>query len=229
MDDIWQDEGGRVSWLENPGDNSGNWKMRRIGNSPAMHRLKAGHFTRKDRVQIVGVPIITKSSDLKTPAPIIIYTAPDDPKTHESDWESKEVWTRLLVHEVVVVPSEKTDGSIPFDQIVLAGADGVDVLWFNGRDWEKFKVGEGLPPTPGNPFYGAGSVAVGRIGGDYAGYICCAEVREQCLPSSKIANNLVVHRHSMATPFLSIPKLLMLLMASSTSSGLVMSSLTLHH
>lgn len=175
MDDIWQDDGGRVNWLENPGDNSGNWKIRRIGNSPAMHRLKAGHFTRKDRVQIVAVPIITKSSDLSTPAPVIIYTAPADPKTHQGDWPSETVWTRLLVHEVFVVPSDKTDGVMPFDQIVLAGADGVDVLWFDSRDWQKFKVGNGLLPTPDNPFYGAGSVSVGRVGNDYAGYICCAE------------------------------------------------------
>lgn len=178
MDDIWQDDGGRISWLENPGDDSGDWKMRRIGNSPGMHRLKAGHFTRADRVQIVAVPIVVRSSDLTTPAPVIIYTAPDNPKSHDGDWPSEVVWHRLLVHEVVVVPSQASDGTMPFDQIVFAGRDGVDTLWFDGHAWQNFSVGTGLPQEPNDPYWGAGSVAVGRVGNDYAGYICSSEVRK---------------------------------------------------
>lgn len=178
MDDIWPNDldGGRVSWLEAPDTPRGGWKMRRIGNSPAMHRLKAGHFTRADRVQIVAVPIIVASKDLTTPAPVIIYTSPEDPKNHEGDWESEVAWHRHLVHEVVVVPSSQTDGKMRFDQIVLAGRDGVDVLWFDGSVWKNFNVGEGLAQQTGNPYWGAGSVGVGRVDGDYAGYLCSAEV-----------------------------------------------------
>jgi len=126
MNDIWPD-GGRVSWYENNGnlDDTSHWKRRYIGKSPAMHRLKGnysgdsilyvslkitgavGHFTRTDKVQIVAAPIIIKSADLTSPAPIIIYTAPDDPASLPVD-DDGQGWpldvpfpqTFHLVHEV---------------------------------------------------------------------------------------------------------------------------------
>ncbi len=69
--------------------------------------MAAGHFTTKDKVQIIAVPIVVKSSDLTTPPPVIIFTAPDDPTSPEQDGEDKG-WeesipfpsTFRLVHEV---------------------------------------------------------------------------------------------------------------------------------
>nr|P84193.3 RecName: Full=Aldos-2-ulose dehydratase; Short=AUDH; AltName: Full=Aldos-2-ulose dehydratase/isomerase; AltName: Full=D-arabino-hex-2-ulose dehydratase; AltName: Full=Pyranosone dehydratase [Phanerodontia chrysosporium]4A7K_A Chain A, Aldos-2-ulose Dehydratase [Phanerodontia chrysosporium]4A7Y_A Chain A, ALDOS-2-ULOSE DEHYDRATASE [Phanerodontia chrysosporium]4A7Z_A Chain A, ALDOS-2-ULOSE DEHYDRATASE [Phanerodontia chrysosporium] len=173
MDDIWA-YGGRVSWLENPGELRDNWTMRTIGHSPGMHRLKAGHFTRTDRVQVVAVPIVVASSDLTTPADVIIFTAPDDPRS-EQLWQRDVVGTRHLVHEVAIVPAAETDGEMRFDQIILAGRDGVDCLWYDGARWQRHLVGTGLPEERGDPYWGAGSAAVGRVGDDYAGYICSAE------------------------------------------------------
>lgn len=46
-------DGGWVSWFENPGRErlaDGPWVQRTIGRWPAMHRVKAGHFTQR-RVQ----------------------------------------------------------------------------------------------------------------------------------------------------------------------------------
>jgi aldos-2-ulose dehydratase len=212
MDDIWQDDGGRVSWLENPGDATGNWVRHTIGNSPGMHRLRAGHFTRKDRVQIAAVPIVIASSDLTTAAPVIIFTAPENPKDTHGDWPSEIVWKRHLVHEVVVVSAEECGGEMAFDQIVLAGRDGVDVLWYDGSAWQTFNVGTGLKPTPNNPYWGAGSVAVGRVGNDYAGYICLAEVRMKLVIVYSSLTPCFC-RHSTATPFPSTPSHMMLLLA----------------
>ena len=219
MDDIWQDNGGRVSWLENPGNANGNWVRRTIGNSPGMHRLKAGHFTRKDRIQIVAVPIIVSSSNLTTPAPVIIFTAPEDPKTAQGDWPSEVVWQRHLVHEVVVVTHEQSGGETPFDQVILAGRDGVDVLWYDHKQWQTYNVGTGLPKTLGDPYWGAGSVAVGRVDDDYAGYICSAEVRqlEVCDNTSGLISR--VHRPSTAIQSPSTPSLRMRRLALSTLTG----------
>ncbi len=172
MNEIWPN-GGRVSWLENVGDPSRpNWTQRTIGRSPAMHRLKAGHFTRNDRVQVCAVPIIVKSSDLTTPAPVIIFTAPEDARQVQGDWPLEVVTEKHLVHEVVLVPSEGRG----FDQILLAGRDGVDLIWFDGVSWQTFNVGTGLPSSPGNPYWGAGSVAIARVDEDSAGYIASSEV-----------------------------------------------------
>lgn len=174
MDDIWP-TGGRVSWLENTGDpKATGWKRHTIGSSPGMHRLKTGHFTRKDRIQICAVPIVVKSSDLTTPAPVFIYTAPDDPKASPYYWHSEVAIKKLLVHEVVVVP----DPNGGLDRILLASRDGVDFIWYHNGSWQSFNVGKGLPEgTHSNsPYWGAGSVAIGRVCDDYAGYIGSCEV-----------------------------------------------------
>jgi len=67
----------------------------------------AGHFTRKDRVQVMAVPIVVASKDLTTPAPIIIYTAPENPLSAPVDddskgWETEVPFpdTFVLIHEV---------------------------------------------------------------------------------------------------------------------------------
>jgi hypothetical protein len=45
------------------------------------------------------------------------------------------------------------------DRIVLAGRDGISLIWFdtNTRTWRTENLGTGLPETPGNPFWGSGS------------------------------------------------------------------------
>ena len=69
--------------------------------------LLAGHFTRKDRIQVIAVPIIVASGALTTPAPVIIYTAPKNPLDAPVDddcmgWETEVPFpdTFVLVHEV---------------------------------------------------------------------------------------------------------------------------------
>lgn len=174
IDDLWAD-GGRVSWLENTGDSDhAKWTRRTIGRSPGINCVRAGHFTRDDRWQICAVSIMVKSNDLTTPGPVIIFTAPDDPRTHDGDWSSELVFEAPLVHEVVVIP--KGESGLCHDQILLAGRDGIDLLWHNDGKWESYNVGRGLPQSPGNPYWGAGSVAFGRVGSDYAAYIPATEV-----------------------------------------------------
>lgn len=45
------------------------------------------------------------------------------------------------------------------DQLVLAGKDGISVIWFDTstNNWKSENIGVGLPPTPGNEFWGSGS------------------------------------------------------------------------
>ena len=174
-DDLWPD-GGRVSWLENTGDlNAENWKRHSIGSSTGMHRVKAGHFTRKDRIQVCAVPVLAKSSDLHTLAPVIIYTAPDEPNATYDYWPAETAAKKVLTHEVVIVP----DPHSGLDRILLANRDGIDLIWFHGGSWHSFNVGRGLPPDvhPDSPYVGAGSVSYARVHDDYAGYIGSSEVR----------------------------------------------------
>jgi hypothetical protein len=75
----------------------------------------AGHFTRKDRIQIIAVPIVVGSKDVTTPPPIIIYTAPDNPLSAPVDDDSKGWKTEVpfpdkfvLIHEVTGTPPSAT-------------------------------------------------------------------------------------------------------------------------
>ncbi|KAI0760588.1 hypothetical protein C8Q74DRAFT_1319566 [Fomes fomentarius] len=206
MDGIWP-EGGRVSWFENTGDpNTANWKQRYIGRSPGMHRLRSGHFTTKDKVQIIAVPIVVKSSDLTTPPPVIIYTAPDDPTSPEQDgdkgWEESIPYpsTFRLVHEVTgtitqtIIPGANSG----LDQVLLAGREGVNLLWYDvdAAKWEYQNIGEGLPQQPGNPYWGSESVDIAKVDGDSTGYIARSEafhgnhvavyIKEQDAPKNQL-------------------------------------------
>lgn len=176
-------EGGRIIWLENPGNSTDAWKMHTIGRSPGMHRLKAGNFTRQDRLQIVAVPIIVKSNDFSTPAPIIIFTSPEDSSTA---WTSEKFAESHIPHEVATVSAEV--GGTRFDQIVLASRDGIDVHWFD-EGWKHFKVGTGIEENSTDPLWRATSVSVGRVDNDYAGYISSSEVHFLSLEDPSISNS----------------------------------------
>ncbi|RDX48488.1 hypothetical protein OH76DRAFT_1483853 [Lentinus brumalis] len=174
LHDIWPGGGG-VHWYENTGDpTKSNWVGRYIGRSPGMHRIRTGHFTTKDKVQVFAAPIVVKSDDFTTPAPMIVWTAPDDPRAADQDegqgWEESVAFpdTFRLVHEIAVVPGAN-DG---LDQVLLAGREGVSVLWYDvkTKKWTYQNIGTGLPSQPGNPFWGSGSVDVARVHGDSAGY-----------------------------------------------------------
>jgi hypothetical protein len=45
------------------------------------------------------------------------------------------------------------------DQIVLAGREGVSLIWYEQTElsWKTLNLGTGLPQTPGNPYWGSGS------------------------------------------------------------------------
>lgn len=42
--------GGKIDWLENPGEGQGEWKRHYVGRSVAMHRLKLGFFTQTEKL-----------------------------------------------------------------------------------------------------------------------------------------------------------------------------------
>ncbi|KAK7040714.1 hypothetical protein VNI00_009620 [Paramarasmius palmivorus] len=176
MNDIWPD-GGRVSWFENEGDvGKENWTRRYIGQSPGMHRLKTGHFTTRDHIQVIAVPIVIKSGDLTSPAPVIIYTAPDNPKDLPADrgWNSAVAFkTFRLVHEVIVVPGLNNG----LDQVLLAGREGVNLIRFDvaSATWKSDNIGKGLPQSEGNPYWGSGTVGVAKVHDDSCGYIASGE------------------------------------------------------
>ncbi|KAF5346222.1 hypothetical protein D9758_014383 [Tetrapyrgos nigripes] len=183
MDDLWSAEtndGGRIQWLRNPGDRSApdSWEAHSIGNSTGMHRIQAGHFTTAEHVQVMGLPIIPKSSDLTSPAPILIFTpvyGSDDHKKGPDRWTKDVAFASQfrLIHDVRLLP--RSNGNL--DSILVAGREGIALLWYDTakKSWQHNIVGTGLPQSGENPYWGSGSVDVCRIGDEQIGYIATCE------------------------------------------------------
>ncbi|KLO16290.1 hypothetical protein SCHPADRAFT_914154 [Schizopora paradoxa] len=182
MNDIWS-EGGRVLWFKNPGvRQNGKWEQHYIGKSAGMHRLKTGHFTRTDRIQVMAIPIVVKSADFTSPTEVLIYTSPlrpisatgEDEGRRGKGWDCEVAFSCFrLVNEVIVIPGANNG----LDQVRIAGRGGVHLLWYEAhrKKWASENIGKGLPKVKGNPYWGAGSVDVARVHADASGYIACAE------------------------------------------------------
>ncbi|KAJ3761605.1 hypothetical protein EV360DRAFT_67729 [Lentinula raphanica] len=174
MDDLWMD-GGRIIWLQNSGNSkTGNWRQRFIGKSPGMHRVKAGHFTTRDRIQVAGFPIIIRAGDRNSPAPVVIFTAPESPEDDDQVW-AKEVapfiFQKAAICEHIYAVLKSVDGGL--DKILIAGREGITLIWYNEvvKTWMSKNIGSGGPQSPGNPYWGSGCVALGKIGLDTSGFI----------------------------------------------------------
>ncbi|KIP03113.1 hypothetical protein PHLGIDRAFT_255565 [Phlebiopsis gigantea 11061_1 CR5-6] len=159
---------GIISWLENPSTPTGSWKVHTIATSLAPCYVKAGRFSQRDTLQIMAVPIAATPVASESPLPFSVFTKPDDPT---QNWSSDPpVPTTATPRDAFVIPSSNAGTSAPFDQIILASHRGIDVRWYDETSWQTFHVGSVLNPQPS-----VGSVSVGRVHGDYAGYICSVE------------------------------------------------------
>ncbi|KAG8745036.1 hypothetical protein FRC10_009010 [Ceratobasidium sp. 414] len=197
--DKLNEEGGIVSYLKNPGNASTPfWHKTEIGRFPAMHRLThvnlaptwsfaasrlmasiAGYFTQDKYLEVMALPIMIKSKDRESPAPVIIYT----PCEWEED-ETPKKWqtfqplddTFRLIHDVQIIHS--TTGGL--DKALFAGREGISLAWKDEKSqkWRHENVGTGIPQSRKpfkNPYWGSGSVATARVGRDSVGYIATCE------------------------------------------------------
>ncbi|KAH7924398.1 hypothetical protein BV22DRAFT_1013346 [Leucogyrophana mollusca] len=184
MNALWDaktQDGGRVQWLRNPGERSSEpfWKARKIGNSTGMHRLGVGHFTTSDVVQVMGLPIIPKSGDFTSPAPIPIFTPVYGANKSDgpTSWEESIAFSSdfHLIHDAKLLP--RTNGDL--DMVLVAGREGITLLWFDAtaRKWCHNVVGTGLPAPEGGrvPYWGSGSVDICCVEDDDVGYIATCE------------------------------------------------------
>ncbi|KAG8729332.1 hypothetical protein FRC12_021050 [Ceratobasidium sp. 428] len=132
MDDLNMN-GGDVTLFVNPGDREqGNWVQKHIGKFPAMHRLKTGYFTQKKHVEIMALPIMIKSGDRESPAPVIIYKPTEwDSEGVPSKWDDIRPLndTFRLIHEVQIIHS--TTGGL--DKAMVAGREGISLMWMDEK------------------------------------------------------------------------------------------------
>ncbi|KAJ7021157.1 hypothetical protein C8F04DRAFT_1013557 [Mycena alexandri] len=191
MDALWDaktENGGRLQWLRNPGDRDAQpyWTEHHIGNSTGMHRQPplnlcsylVGHFTQTERIQVMGLPVISRSGDRTSPTPILVYTPIYGSNVSEGpqSWEEEIPFPSQfrIIHDAKLVPGS-TSG---LDMVLVAGREGTALLWFNksSNQWEHRIVGAGLPREgTDNPYWGSGSVDFVRVENDPVGYITTCE------------------------------------------------------
>ena len=169
--------GGKIDWLENPGDpatSTENWKRHYVGRATGMHRLRVGHFSRTDRVQIMGFPIVAVE-DVHAVLPVMLFTQPDDP-TQEWDAEVISRTDFRMIHGVARKP-----GVVPgseLDSILLASDEGVTWLYYDeaAGQFTAEHVGDGENGQfERTGFKGSGDLDGGRVGDDPLAYVAAVE------------------------------------------------------
>jgi hypothetical protein len=172
------EEGGKIDWLENPGDGSAStrWDRHYVGNTVGMHRLRVGYFTQTERLEIIGLPIVAMEG-VHALLPVVMFTSPDD--LHDA----KE-WPMTVIDDVsfrMVHGAAKKSGLIPnstLDSLLLASDEGVSWLYFDAeaQQWKRVLIGTGdLERFEEIGFRGSGDVDAGRLGDDPFAYVAAIE------------------------------------------------------
>ncbi|WP_394941564.1 VCBS repeat-containing protein [Psychromicrobium sp. YIM B11713] len=173
-------EGGKIDWLQNPGPEGlkagERWKRRYVGRATGMHRLRIGHFTRTDRLQIMGFPIVAVES-VHSVLPVVLFTSPEDPET-DQEWQKETISDSdfRMIHGVAKKPGVIPGSSL--DSILMASDEGVTWLYWNEatQQWAWEHIGEGeLGQFAQTTFKGSGDLDGGRIGDDPLAYVAAIE------------------------------------------------------
>lgn len=160
--------GGDIVWLENPGsDIDIPWKRHYVGKSTAMHRLKIGHFTRNDKWEIIGMPIVSGPNighDFPNPdpVPVVLFSEPDD-VLNADKWAKTVINDTYfhLIHGVIIKPNKPH-----LDKLLLASKEGINTLHYNdNKIWEISRLGLGKENNRGSAveYYGSGGVGICKV------------------------------------------------------------------
>ena len=173
---------GKVSWLRNPGPDAVEqpWEARFIGQLGSTHRLRLGHFTDADHVDLLAMPVVGDASGmdaLHAPIRIVRYRRPADVLDAES-WEADLVDdSQFRVIHGVAVGRYGAPGADGLDATVMASEEGLSWFGVNAEGtWERVPLAEG-ETTPQGPsaYRGSANVAIGRIGDDPCAYLAAVE------------------------------------------------------
>lgn len=172
-------EGGKISWLENPGRpdrDPARWKRHYVGRAVGMHRLRAGYFTQTERLEIIGLPIVAVE-DVHAVLPVVMFTRPDGA-------DAAEAWPMTVIDDTsfrMIHGAEKKRGLIPGsdrDSLLLASDEGVTWMYWDGERavWVRELIGTGeRGQFRQTGFRGSGDLNAGRLGDDPMAYVAALE------------------------------------------------------
>ena len=164
-------DGGKIDWIERHDD--GSWERHYIGRHEGIHRIRVGHFTTPDHLQVAAFPIVS-SIDVHAVIPIVLFTASNDPR---SPWDKTVVNVAELrmLHGVAKL-SHPTDTHL--DAFATASDEGVTIFFWSEEE-ETFvyhRVGDGEDRFFSNTgFKGSGDLDVGKIQNDHFASVVAIE------------------------------------------------------
>lgn len=171
-------KGGRIVWLENPGDPNGEWKKHYVGKHIGMHRLRVGYFTQTEKLEILAFPVVGKQFDIHSDISVILYTQPEDVH-NAAEWEKVVINNTYfhLIHEVSMKKYLNKYNS-KLDSVLVASKEGVSWLYYDvcSNQWkiESLGIGE-LGQESITTFIGTGNCDAGKVGDDQFAYIAAIE------------------------------------------------------
>ncbi len=168
-------EGGKIDWIENPGELNKPWKRHYVGKATAMHRLRVGNFTQNNNLEIIGLPIVGAPFKVHTHVPVILYKQPHDLYTAES-WDSEVISKDF--YRVIHAGVKKRNPKTGLDSLFIASEEGISWMYYdpNKCEWIIKLLGSGeLTQFTKTSFKGSGNIDIGRIGNDDFAYIATVE------------------------------------------------------
>ena len=174
-------EDGKVSWLENPGSfdrDDTPWNTHFVTDLMATHRLQLGHFTQRERLELLALPVVgcrPFGLGVHEPISVMLFDVPEDP-ANAAEWTGRVIDDEhfRVIHGVVTHTYGGASGDL--DSVLLASEEGISWFYFDHstKSWAVVPLGEG-DQTGQAPFRGCGNVAYGRIGDDPYGYIATVD------------------------------------------------------
>jgi hypothetical protein len=170
-------EDGKLSWLKNPGEPWGEWKVFPIADLMATHRLRLGHFTQEHTLELMALPVVGPDG-VHEPVLVKLYQVPANP-LDGAPWPSSVVdrTSFRIIHDVNLRRFEAVGGS-GLDSALLGTEEGITWLSYDSQDggWRRAILGEGeREQYLTTHFKGTGNVDVGRIGDDPFAYLAAIE------------------------------------------------------
>ncbi len=172
---------GYISWLRNPGAGAEEeWEVRGIGQLGSTHRLRLGHFTDPDRLQLLALPVVGPRDGeeaLHFPIQVKLYSPPSD-LLEAAEWQDELLDdSSFRVIHGAAMGDFGPPSPAGLDATLLACEEGL--CWFGFTEqggWEARRLVTGeVGQEPETGFAGSGNVAIGRIGDDPFAYIVAAE------------------------------------------------------
>ncbi|HEX6361091.1 hypothetical protein [Actinophytocola sp.] len=174
-------DGGKIDWLENPGREGPEayerrWARHYVGREVGMHRLRVGHLTQDQKLEIMGVPVVGLTN-VHGLIPVVLFTSPP-----LNEVRTATEWVKTVVddtHFRMIHGAELVKNAIPGsrrDSIILASEEGVTWLYHDQGSWHRVLIGTGeLGQFEQTTFKGSGDVNVGRVGTDPFAYVAATE------------------------------------------------------